>query len=90
MAVITNSIEKIIRWVRCISTKDFSIDGVMYKAPRGGVKIYDTFYRDMTCPLNCGGCCAKFDILYFKECKDNLEALKKHYPEEYEEIYGGK
>lgn len=80
MAVIHSSLTKIFRWVCCLATEDFYAGGVLYKYPRGGVQIWDSMTRDVVCPPNCGGCCTKFDLLYFKECQDNLLALKKYHP----------
>jgi len=81
MTVIHSSLVKILRWVRCLATEDFYAGGVHYKFPRGGIRIWDSLTRDIVCPPKCGGCCPRFDLLYFNECHDNLSALEKYHPE---------
>jgi len=72
-----DSLPRLLDFISCFSTEEFTVDGVLYKPPKKLV-ISNCFFRSYTCPPNCGGCCKSVSLLYFDH---NISDFLKQYPE---------
>jgi Fe-S-cluster containining protein len=60
-----DSLEKIKNYLQLCQTNEITISPL--------------FYRDYSCPPNCGGCCPKFSLVYFEG--ERWDKFKELYPE---------
>lgn len=65
-----DSLHKIAHYLSMISAEPFVFDGLRFTPPARLV-ISPTFWRDYTCPADCGGCCRAFSMEYFESPGDN-------------------
>ena len=59
-----DSIMKVAHYLAMIAEEPFTFDGVQF-VPPGRLAVSPTFWRDYTCPPNCGGCCRAFSMDYW-------------------------